>query len=181
MGCRPVLSIANGPAPARVLFVGEAPGRLGAARTGIPFAGDESGRRFELLLSAAGLERRRVFITNAVLCLPTDDSGRNRAPSSREVTACRRWLEETIDVVHPEVVVALGATALRSIAGIEPHLLGLRDAGKAPTPWGGRLLAALYHPGARTQVHRTWADQVEDWRRLGYALRKGVDRGPRSS
>ena len=76
-----VLVPGSGRPGARWLFVGEAPGRRGAGRTGIPFLGDESGRRFERLLEAAGLRRDEVFVTNAVLCLPLDGVGRNRTPS----------------------------------------------------------------------------------------------------
>lgn len=105
MGCRPVLSAANGPVTARVLFVGEAPGRFGAGRTGVPFRGDTAGRRFEALLGAAGLERERVFVTNAVLCLPLDPQGRNRRPTSAETAICNGWLRATIDAVDRKSVV----------------------------------------------------------------------------
>ena len=80
MGCRPVLSPANGSAGAGVLFVGEAPGRFGAGRTGVPFQGDVAGQRFERLLAEAGLRRAEVFVTNAVLCNPRTADGRNDRP-----------------------------------------------------------------------------------------------------
>ncbi len=167
MGCRPVLSTANGPVPAEVLLVGEAPGRFGAAKTGVPFSGDEAGRRFERLLAEAGLARGGVFVTNAVLCLPLDPLGRNRPPSALELRACASWLESTIAAVNPRLVVAMGRVPLEALRRLTPHDLQLSDAGELPVAWQGRQLAVVYHPGARSQVHRPWAEQVEDWRKLG--------------
>lgn len=156
----------NGPVPARWLLVGEAPGRYGAGRTGIPFSGDEAGRRFEQLLREAGLQRGEAFVTNAVLCLPLDGAGRNRRPSATETRACSDFLGRTIDLVRPAIVVALGAVALRALGRLEPHGLGLRDAVAAPVAWRGRVLVALYHPGRQSELHRTWAAQAADWRSL---------------
>ena len=70
----------NGPLDARVLFVAEAPGRLGADRTGVPLSGDQTGRNFDALLVSAGIDRRRLFVTNAVLCNPRRPDGRNDRP-----------------------------------------------------------------------------------------------------
>lgn len=167
MGCAPVLSPANGPAGARVVFVGEASGRLGAGKTGVPFSGDVAGDRFERLLGEAGLRREAVFVTNAVLCLPLDGRGLNRTPRRRESRSCSGWLRETIDAVQPRVVVAMGRIALEALAEIEPHGLTLALAGGDPVRWRGGHLAVVYHPGARAQVHRPWAAQVQDWCALG--------------
>jgi len=172
MGCAPVLSRANGPVRAPVMFVGEAPGRLGAGRTGVPFSGDVAGARFERLLAEAGLERADVFVTNAVLCVPVDARGRNRRPRPAEVRACASWLEQTIRLVDPAFVVALGGVALAALALIEPHGLAVANAGDGPIRWFGRQLAVAYHPGARAQVHRPWSSQVEDWRRIGSFARE---------
>jgi DNA polymerase len=149
------------------MLVGEAPGRLGAGKSGVPFAGDESGRRLDALLAAAGWRRDEVFITNAVLCNPLDGLGRNRCPAPREVRACSYWLERQIEVVDPLLVVALGTVALKALDSIAPHELHVRDAGQPPMPWHGRHLAAAYHPGARAAIHRPVALQREDFARLG--------------
>ncbi|HMS60607.1 MAG TPA: uracil-DNA glycosylase family protein [Tepidiformaceae bacterium] len=161
-----VLGPANGGLVAEVLFVGEAPGRLGAGRTGVPFSGDESGKRFDQLLASAGLSRERVFVTNAVLCLPLDARGRNRAPARTEVRACAPWLEATLGLVRAPVVAALGATALAALGCIEPHGLTLGQAAGTCHPWRGRRLVPLYHPSRQAEIHRPWARQVEDWRAL---------------
>jgi uracil-DNA glycosylase family 4 len=165
-----VLGAANGPVPGRVMFVGEAPGRRGAGRSGVPFVGDESGKRFEALLAHAGLRRDDAFITNAVLCNPLDLEGRNRRPLRSEVERCLPFLREQIEVVQPEVVVALGQVALDALGRIEAHGLRLRDVGGEAVEWYGRRLVALYHPGRRALVHRDEASQREDWRRLGALL-----------
>jgi uracil-DNA glycosylase family 4 len=164
------LGATSGPARARVLFVGEAPGRYGAGRSGVPFHGDESGRRFESLLAVAGLTREDVFVTNAVLCNPLDASGRNRRPKASEVAQCGGFLRRQIEVVDPEVVVTLGVVALDALGRIEAHGLTLRDGCGEATEWLGRRLIALYHPGRRALVHRDDAAQREDWRRLGRML-----------
>lgn len=170
-----VLGPCNGHTGAAVLFVGEAPGRLGAGRTGIPFSGDTAGARFERLLAEAGLTRDDIFVTNAALCLPLDARGRNRRPAAGEIAACSAWLRKTIALVKPPLVVALGATALAALARIEPHGLTLREHVAKVVPWHGAGLTALYHPGARSQVHRPWPLQVEDWRALRAILRAPED------
>jgi uracil-DNA glycosylase family 4 len=133
----------------------------------VPFHGDESGRRFELLLAIAGLARDDVFVTNAVLCNPLDASGRNRRPKASEVAQCGAFLRRQIEVVDPEVVVALGVVALEALGRIESHGVTLRDGCGRPVGWMGRRLVALYHPGRRALVHRDEASQREDWRGLG--------------
>jgi uracil-DNA glycosylase family 4 len=157
----------NGPSRARVLFVGEAPGRYGAGRSGVPFHGDEAGKRFESLLAVAGLTRDEVFVTNAVLCNPLDASGRNRRPKAPEVALCSAFLRRQIEAVGPDVVVALGVVALDALARIEAHGLTLRDDCGRSVEWLGRCLVPLYHTGRRALVHRDEASQQEDWRGLG--------------
>jgi uracil-DNA glycosylase family 4 len=170
-GMRRVLSVLNGPVPAEVMLIGEAPGRRGAEVTGVPFAGDESGRRLDALLDAAGWSRADVFITNAVLCNPRDPRGNNRTPTRVELANCSDWLARQVDVVSPVLVVALGATALRALATIAPHDLNVRDAGADPLPWASRWLAAAYHPGARAAIHRPFSQQVLDFVALAEWLR----------
>jgi DNA polymerase len=161
-----VLGPANGPADAEVMFIGEAPGRLGAARTGVPFTSDQSGLRFQRLLKAAGFRREGVFLTNALLCNPLRD-GRNRPPRHREVANCSRWLKAQIDLVRPRLVVTLGGVALDALRLIEGHPYALRrDVGRA-VRWYGRTLVPLYHPSPRTAGRRPFQEQLEDFRRLG--------------
>lgn len=162
-----VLGPTNGPLHADVLFVAEAPGRLGAARTGVPMTADVTGRRFAAFLAAARLSRERVFITNAVLCNPLSPAGNNRRPSAREVAACRDFLAAQLDLVRAPVVVALGGVALDALRRIAPHDAVLaRDAGRA-LAWGARTLVPLYHPSIQSTLTRPHDQQLADWRRLG--------------
>jgi uracil-DNA glycosylase family 4 len=166
-----VLGPANGPLTARICFVAEAPGRLGGDRTAIPLSGDQSGRNFERLLAEAGLDRSAIFVTNAVLCNPRVGNS-NAPPSTREIEHCSRFLIATLELVQPAAVVALGAVALKALGRVEPHELALaKDVGRA-SRWRDRWLIPLYHPGPRAQLWRSFAQQAEDFRRLGAFLRR---------
>jgi DNA polymerase len=166
-----VLSAANGPVDAEVMFIAEAVGRRGGAVTGVPLTRDETGKRFNHLLAVAGIDRGRCFITNAVLCNPVDASGRNRTPLRSEVARCRPFLARTIDAVAAPVVVTLGRVALESLRAIEPHGIGLPDDTATPAPWRGRTLVAMYHPGRQAALHRSDELQRGDWLRLGAIVR----------
>ncbi|HSK67929.1 MAG TPA: uracil-DNA glycosylase family protein, partial [Candidatus Limnocylindria bacterium] len=97
------------------MFIAEAPGRLGADRTAIPLAGDQSGRNFDRLLTAAELDRAEIFITNAVLCNPRDAAGRNAPPAAAELRNCAGFLAETLELLRPPLIVSLGTVALRAL------------------------------------------------------------------
>jgi uracil-DNA glycosylase family 4 len=156
----------DGPLDADALFVGEAPGRLGAARTGVPLTADVAGRRFQAFLDAAGLRRERVFVTNAVLCNPLTSRGNNRRPTTHEVDACRPFLAEQLALVRAPVIVALGGVALEALRRIEPHNAVLaHDVGR-PIAWAGRTLVPLYHPSIQSTLTRAHEQQVADWRAL---------------
>jgi len=171
-----VLSDANGPLDASVLFVAEAVGRRGGAVTGVPLTRDESGKRFGEFLRIAGIERHDTFITNAVLCNPLDDAGRNRAPSPREIARCRPFLARTLEVVRAPIVVALGRVALESLRAIAPHDAQIpKDIG-SPLPWHGRSLVPMYHPSRQSTLHRSQTAQEDDWRRLGRLIRERCGR-----
>src|SRR5688572_33352701 len=103
-----VLSERNGPLSARIMFIGEAPGRKGADQTRVPFSGDQSGKNFDRFLASIGLSRQHVFITSAALCNPRGESGANRKPSRSELGNCSYFLRQIIEIVNPELVVTLG-------------------------------------------------------------------------
>jgi DNA polymerase len=154
---------ANGPLDSQILFVAEAPGRLGADRTGVPLSGDQTGRNFDALLGAAGIERSRVFVTNAVLCNPRKPDGRNDRPRAEEIRSCSDHLRALIDLLDPDWVVSLGRAALDAMALIEPHDRVLaRDVGTAAA-WYGRHLMPLYHPGPRSVARRGFAQHAADY------------------
>ena len=108
----------GGAAPARVMLVGEQPGDQ-EDRQGRPFVGP-AGRLLDQALEEAGIDRRATYVTNAVKHFKWIARGKRRIhqkPSALEIGACRPWLLAEIDVLRPEVVVCLGATAAQSLLG----------------------------------------------------------------
>jgi uracil-DNA glycosylase len=164
-----ILSQLNGSLYPRVMFIAEAPGRLGADRTGIPLVGDMSGRNFTLFLNATLLTRTEIFITNAVLCNPREGE-RNARPTAAELANCRDFLRRQMELLKPPVVATLGAVALKTISEIAPHSLTLRDVGGI-FDWFGRKLVPLYHPSPHVvNTRRRVAQQIEDYQLIGRAL-----------
>lgn len=171
-GRRAVLSEQNGRVGARVMFVGEAPGRQGGDRTRVPFSGDQSGRNFERFLASIGLARDEIFITNSALCNPRRESGANRAPTRTELKNCSGFLRRQIEIIAPPVVVTLGAVALAALGGIEYHELSLRESAGQIHEWHGRILVPLYHPSPQVIAsHRRMDEQVRDFGAVARALR----------
>jgi uracil-DNA glycosylase family 4 len=168
-----VLSELNGPVNARVMFIGEAPGRKGADRTRIPFSGDQSGTNFERFLSSINLTRGEIFITSAALCNPRSASGANRRPTASEISNCSDFLRRTLALVDPRVIVTLGAVALDALKLSHYHEFSLKeDAGKIRR-WQDRLLVPLYHPSPQVLItSRDEAAQLCDYRVVARAIRR---------
>ena len=154
-GRRRVLTAANGPLSARILFIAEAPGRLGGDKGGVPLTGDASGRNFGRYLSAAGLRREDVFVTNAALCNPRTERGMNAPPSASELRACSSFLSRTLTVLQPRIIATLGSKALAALHLISPHSYTLRTDAATTTAWNGYLLFPLYHPSPQVVVSPT--------------------------
>ncbi len=101
----------EGQLAAKIMFVGEAPGRSEDEK-GRPFVG-AAGRILDDLLQKAGIERSQVFITNVVKCRPPN----NRVPEDDEAAACRPYLDRQIALIKPKVICILGRTAYASLLG----------------------------------------------------------------
>lgn len=173
-----VLSDLNGPVNARVMFIGEAPGRKGADRTRIPFSGDQSGKNFDRFLSAAGLKREEIFITSAALCNPRSVSGANRRPTTQELRNCSDFLRRTIELVNPEVIVTLGGVALEALKRLHDHHLTLRDDAAKIGRWNDRRLIPLYHPSPQVLITtRDEKAQMRDYRVVERAIGKVLSPG----
>ena len=162
-GSSRVLGHASGSTEAKLMFIGEAPGRLGADASAIPFHGDKAGSNFEKLLRHVGLSRYDLFITNAALCNPKDERGNNATPTDAELRNCSKWLKQQIELVDPEIVVTLGARSLAALNLIEPHSLQLNSDVRSISNWFDRKLIPLYHPGSRALIHRSFANQLSDY------------------
>lgn len=159
-----VLSDLNGSTRARVMFIGEAPGRKGADRTRIPFSGDQSGANLDRFLASIGLRREQIFITSAALCNPRSSSGANRKPTGKEIANCTNFLRRTIELVDPAVIVTLGSVALEALKRIHYHELMLKTAVAQVHRWQDRALVPIYHPSPQVLAsHRREADQLSDY------------------
>jgi DNA polymerase len=108
----------EGNAPAQVMFVGEQPGDK-EDLAGHPFVGP-AGQVLDEALEAAGIDRRQVYVTNAVKHFKWKARGKRRIhdkPNAAEIAACRPWLDAELRAVQPEVLVPLGATAAQALLG----------------------------------------------------------------
>jgi uracil-DNA glycosylase family 4 len=170
-----VLSQHNGSVDARVLFIGEAPGRKGADRTRIPFSGDQSGKNFDRFLNSAGLNRSQIFITSAALCNPRTATGANRRPTSAELRNCSDFLQRTIELINPRVIVTLGGVALEALKSIEAHPFTLRDDAARLRQWHGRALIPLYHPSPQVLItSRDERAQLRDYNVVARAIERAA-------
>src|SRR4051794_34868594 len=117
----------EGPDDASMFFVGEAPGDR-EDREGHPFVGP-AGRELDMALAEVGIDRGEVYVTNAVKHFKFEERGKRRIhqrPDAKEVKACRPWLRAELDVVRPEVLVILGATAAKTLLGRSFRLMAQR-------------------------------------------------------
>jgi DNA polymerase len=167
-----VLSDLNGSPEARVMFIGEAPGRKGADRTRTPFSGDQSGANLDRFLNSINLTREEIFITSAALCNPRSESGANRRPTQKELANCSGFLKRTIEVVDPRVIVTLGSVALEALKRIQYHELNLKESAARIHSWDGRVLVPIYHPSPQVLAsHRREAEQLRDYQVVKKACR----------
>jgi DNA polymerase len=134
----------EGPADAAILIVGEQPGDE-EDRQGRPFVGP-AGQVLDQAMAEAGLDRGRVYLTNAVKHFKFVLRGKRRlhqSPAAGEITACRWWLDQEIGLLRPKVTVMLGASAIRGVTG-KPGAVGvLRE---TPLALAHGLGLASYHP-----------------------------------
>jgi DNA polymerase len=132
---------------AAMMLVGEQPGNE-EDLAGHPFVGP-AGKLLDRALDEAGIDRSRVYVTNVVKHFKWEPRGKRRIhqkPNSREIAACRPWLEAEIASVKPRVTVCLGATAAQALLG--PQFRVTRERGRlVDSPLAGKVLATV-HPSA---------------------------------
>jgi DNA polymerase len=160
----------EGRADARIMLVGEQPGDQ-EDKAGEPFVGP-AGRILDKALGDVGLARDDVYITNAVKHFKWTAKGKRRIhqrPSAGEVAACKRWLCAELDVVDPEVVVVLGATAGQAMFGSRFRVGAARG---QVLDFEGRPAIATIHPSAVLRVQEPadrdaqYTGLVDDLRRV---------------
>jgi len=137
----------EGPKGATMMLVGEQPGDYEDV-SGKPFVGP-AGKIMDRALEEAGIDRSKVYVTNAVKHFKWEPRGKRRIhqkPNSREIAACRPWLEAELRVVKPKLVVAMGATAAQTIFG--PSLRVTRERGKLLSSKLAPRVLATVHPSS---------------------------------
>lgn len=137
----------EGPETARVMFVGEQPGNA-EDLAGQPFVGP-AGRLFDRALEAAGIDRREVYVTNAVKHFKFEERGKARLhkrPRAGEVRACAPWLRAELELVRPDVLVLLGSTAAQALLGSSFKVTKQR--GQPIASELAPLVLATIHPSA---------------------------------
>lgn len=136
----------EGPAYASLVFVGEQPGHE-EDLAGRPFVGP-AGRLFDQILDEVGIDRTAVYVTNAVKHFKFVPRGKRRLhqrPDGDEIRACKFWLDLEMTLVSPKIIVALGATAAKSLLGRASVTIG-RLRGAPIAMEGGPLLFVTNHP-----------------------------------
>lgn len=154
----------EGSQSARLLFVGEGPGAE-EDRSGRPFVG-QAGRLLDGMIGAIGLERRQVYIANVVKCRPPG----NRDPAPEEMAECCSFLHQQIELIQPDVIVALGRIASRHLTGSNGSMGSMRGR------WGqycGIALMPTYHPAyllrSPLEKGKAWNDLKMVAEKLGSA------------
>jgi uracil-DNA glycosylase len=137
----------EGPKRATMMLIGEQPGDQ-EDLAGKPFVGP-AGKIMDRALEEAGIDRKQVYVTNAVKHFKWEPRGKRRIhkkPNSREIAACRPWLEAELQLVRPKLVVCLGATASQTIFG--PAFRVTRDRGKLLSSDLASKVVATVHPSS---------------------------------
>jgi len=160
----------EGPANARIMLVGLGPGRQEDLQ-GRPFVG-AAGKFLDRLLEEAGLRRDQLYITNVMKCYLPD----NRA-SEEQVKACSPYLDQQIEIIQPELIIALGnlaASYLLGKFGLKPESMEKMH-GKvyeASTLILTLQIVPMYHPASALRNPSLRDRLIEDWRELGARLRE---------
>jgi uracil-DNA glycosylase family 4 len=163
----------QGNAQARIVFVGEAPGAEEDAQ-GLAFVG-RAGQLLTKIIEACGLKREDVFICNILKCRPPD----NRDPAADEIVSCLPYLRRQLEIIEPEIIVALGAHAARTLLDtnksigqlrgqFHEYLMGIDKAGiKLMATYHPAYLLRSYSPENRRKV---WEDMKQVLGELGLPI-----------
>jgi DNA polymerase len=170
----------EGPKNAQIVFVGEQPGDQEDLQ-GKPFIGP-AGQLFDRALEEAGIDRQIVYVTNAVKHFKWEPRGKRRlhkTPTSRDIAACRPWLEAELALIKPTVLACLGATAAKAILG--PAARVTRDRGRiVETPFCSCTIPTV-HPSSLLRApdeksrRANYALFVQDLRVIAAAVRRRGD------
>jgi DNA polymerase len=160
----------EGPENARVIFVGEQPGDQ-EDLAGKPFVGP-AGKVFDDIFDEAGIDRLKVYVTNAVKHFKFEPRGKRRIhskPNASEIQACRWWLDRELTIIKPDLAVALGATAAQSLLGKAVPVMKMR--GNVIEREDGLKVFVTIHPSFILRI-REPADKAAEKKRFLGDLRK---------
>jgi DNA polymerase len=155
---------ADGAPTARLLLVGEAPGRDEDAQ-GVPFVG-RAGQLLNKMLAAIELKREEVYICNVLKCRPPD----NRTPLPEEVERCLPYLEQQIALIRPTLICALGLSAMQALLGTKASMTSMRG---RTFEFRGVPLVPTYHPAALLRNPGLKRDAWTDLQRVRDLLNAG--------
>jgi len=164
----------GGTAP-KVMFVGEQPGDQ-EDLSGKPFVGP-AGKLLDKALEEAGIDRRKVYVTNAVKHFKWEPRGKRRIhkkPNDTEIAACRRWLDGELALIRPKVIVCLGATAAQALLGKDFRVTQHRGE-RLPSPLAPVVMATV-HPSSILRApdeetrHEEMRRFIEDLRKIAREL-----------
>ena len=165
----------EGAAHSKLMLVGEQPGDQ-EDLAGKPFVGP-AGKLLDNALVEAGIDRKKVYVTNAVKHFKWEPRGKRRIhkkPNAREITACRPWLEAEISLVKPKVIVCLGATAAQALLG--PKFKVTRQRGQFIESTLAPYIMATVHPSSILRApddetrHEEKRKFIEDLKRVARVL-----------
>ena len=123
---------------AKLMFVGEGPGES-EDKSGRPFVGKAGELLTKMIENAIGVQRESVYIANILKCRPPG----NRVPTKDEASTCISYLHKQIEIINPKIIVALGATALNSLAKKEYPIMKIRG---SVMEYEGAKLVPTFHP-----------------------------------
>ena len=170
---RDIMVFAVGSPDARLMFVGEAPGAE-EERQGEPFVGP-AGQLLTKMIAAMGVKREETYISNIVKFRPAipNQGESNRKPTAEEMAACLCFVRAEIEVIRPEVIVALGGTAAQGLLGVEEPVSRLRNQFYS---FEGIPLMVTFHPSyllrntALSERRKVWEDLLLVMERLGLPI-----------
>ncbi|GHV29405.1 hypothetical protein FACS189481_2110 [Clostridia bacterium] len=158
---------------AKILFIGEAPGRQEDEK-GVPFVG-HSGKVLDRMLAAVELNRNEgIFITNIIKCRPPN----NIDPIEEQQKACSRYLKRQIELINPQIVICLGRIAAYNLLG--PEYRVTKDHGRIYEK-DGIYIMGMYHPAALLRSNQHKEEAFKDFLLLKEFLKRCDDPGSKNS
>lgn len=162
--CRKQTVFGRGSQQARLMLIGEAPGAE-EDRQGLPFVG-RAGQLLDRIITAVGLSMDDIYIANILKCRPPN----NRDPNAAEVAHCKDYLQQQVDLLQPQLILALGRIAAHNLLNVSTALSRLRGQpyvfGQTQVP-----LWVSYHPAYLLRNPADKAKAYEDWLKVAALLK----------